>query len=91
MRTLSVLGFAAKNTAVKTIRLYQKTLSLDHGLPKFLYPHGYCKFNPSCSQYAIDAINAFGLIRGGLFAAWRVLRCHPFSRGGLDPIEKINN
>ena len=45
-----------------------------------------CKYHPSCSQYAIDAIRAKGLVRGSLLAAWRVLRCNPWSHGGFDPV-----
>jgi uncharacterized protein len=43
-----------------------------------------CKFHPSCSQYAIDALYKYGLVRGSLKAAWRLLRCHPWSHGGVD-------
>lgn len=43
-----------------------------------------CKYHPSCSQYASDAIRAYGPIRGSLKAAWRILRCNPWSRGGVD-------
>jgi hypothetical protein len=46
---------------------------------------GQCKFHPSCSQYAIDAINKYGAWRGGWKAIKRISRCHPFSRGGFDP------
>jgi putative membrane protein insertion efficiency factor len=44
-----------------------------------------CRYYPSCSEYAVHAIAARGLFRGLLLAAWRVLRCNPFSRGGYDP------
>ena len=43
-----------------------------------------CKFHPSCSQYASDALRKHGLVRGSLKAAWRVLRCNPWSHGGVD-------
>jgi uncharacterized protein len=43
-----------------------------------------CRFHPSCSQYASDALRRYGPIRGGLKAAWRLLRCNPWSRGGVD-------
>lgn len=60
------------------IRLYQATLS----------PHvpGGCRFHPSCSRYAYDAIEVHGAWRGSLLAASRILRCHPFHPGGLDPV-----
>jgi putative membrane protein insertion efficiency factor len=45
---------------------------------------GRCKYHPSCSQYAIDAIDQFGLARGSILAGWRLLRCNPWSHGGVD-------
>ncbi len=45
---------------------------------------GHCKYHPSCSQYAIDAYKEFGLLKGTLLAGWRLLRCNPWSRGGVD-------
>jgi putative membrane protein insertion efficiency factor len=47
-------------------------------------PQGQCKFHPSCSQYAIDAMRKHGLVIGGAKAGWRLLRCNPWSRGGVD-------
>ena len=47
-----------------------------------------CKYHPSCSQYAIDAVRERGLVRGSLLAGWRLLRCNPWSRGGFDPVTK---
>jgi len=52
-------------------------------LRPFLGP-GSCKYHPSCSQYAIDAYREFGLFKGTVLAAWRLLRCNPWSRGGVD-------
>jgi putative membrane protein insertion efficiency factor len=49
-----------------------------------LTPAGTCKYHPSCSQYAVDAFREFGLARGVVLAAWRVLRCNPWSPGGVD-------
>ncbi len=72
---------------IKLIELYQKTLSFDHGFFKFLYPHGYCRFQPSCSQYTIDAIKKKGLIKGMLMGTWRILRCNPWNKGGHDPVK----
>jgi putative membrane protein insertion efficiency factor len=46
-----------------------------------------CKYYPTCSAYAIDAVREFGVLRGLVLAAWRLLRCNPFSHGGYDPVE----
>ncbi|WP_457575192.1 membrane protein insertion efficiency factor YidD [Desulfomarina sp.] len=45
-----------------------------------------CRFFPTCSVYTIQAIEKYGVIKGGLLGIWRILRCHPFSRGGHDPV-----
>lgn len=60
------------------IRLYQLTLSGWLG--------GQCRFYPSCSQYAREAIKVHGAWRGSALAVWRILRCGPFTRGGFDPV-----
>jgi len=49
-----------------------------------LFGPGHCKYHPSCSQYAIDAFREHGLFKGAVLAAWRLLRCNPWSRGGVD-------
>ena len=49
-----------------------------------LVPRGTCKYHPSCSQYALDALREFGLVKGSILAGWRLLRCNPWSRGGVD-------
>ena len=51
-----------------------------------LTPPGTCKFHPTCSQYAIDAFKEVGLVRGGILAGWRLLRCNPWSHGGVDRV-----
>ncbi len=45
-----------------------------------------CRYYPTCSQYAVDAVREYGLIRGGVLAGWRVLRCNPWSHGGIDHV-----
>lgn len=60
------------------IRLYQRLLSPLLGRN--------CRFYPTCSQYAIDAIRTHGVVRGCVYAVWRILRCHPFAPGGYDPV-----
>jgi uncharacterized protein len=62
------------------IGTYQKLLSP-------LMGHG-CRFSPTCSCYAQEAVEKYGVIRGGGLALWRILRCGPWSRGGIDPVEK---
>lgn len=61
------------------IRLYQETFS--HTLPV-----DSCRFFPSCSHYGYQAIYKYGLLKGGLMAIWRILRCNPFNPGGFDPV-----
>lgn len=70
---------AARFVAVLPIKLYQKTLS------PMLGPR--CKYYPSCSEYAVQAIAKFGILRGLVLAVWRLLRCNPWSLGGFDPVE----
>ncbi|KKR91916.1 membrane protein insertion efficiency factor YidD [Candidatus Falkowbacteria bacterium RIFCSPHIGHO2_02_FULL_42_9] len=79
--------FYPRYLAVKILKVYQKTLSFDHGIFKFFYPHGFCRFSPTCSEYAIQAVEKYGLFKGGVKAFWRVLRCNPFNSGGFDPVK----
>ena len=48
-----------------------------------------CRFRPTCSEYASEAVLRHGILRGSALAVWRVLRCHPFARGGLDPVPPV--
>jgi uncharacterized protein len=61
------------------IRFYQRAIS--PGLP------ARCKYHPSCSQYAVDAVRHYGILRGVVLAAWRLLRCNPWSHGGVDFVQ----
>ena len=61
------------------IRLYQSTLART-------LPPNTCRFYPSCSHYGYQAIFKYGAFKGGLMAAWRVIRCNPFNPGGFDPV-----
>lgn len=70
---------AAVRFAVFLVGVYRTAVS------PLLGPH--CRFHPSCSQYAADALKTHGLKTGGLMALGRVARCHPLSRGGYDPVK----
>ena len=60
------------------------------GYQKFISPYikRSCRYAPTCSEYAVEALEKFGFFRGTVLAVWRVLRCNPFSRGGYDPVIK---
>ena len=63
---------------IQLIRIYQRVVS------PFLPPS--CRFIPSCSEYFIQALEKKGVVKGMLLGLWRILRCHPFSEGGYDPV-----
>ncbi|WP_038038466.1 membrane protein insertion efficiency factor YidD [Thermorudis peleae] len=60
------------------IRFYQRWIS--PGLP------AACRYTPTCSEYSYQAIAKYGIIKGGMLAVWRIIRCNPFTRGGYDPV-----
>lgn len=72
-----------KKICIFLISVYQKTLSPALGKS--------CRFTPSCSQYMIDAINEYGVLKGIFMGIKRIIRCNPFSKGGYDPVPKKNN
>jgi uncharacterized protein len=67
---------APRQVALGFVHLYRLTVSPLLG--------NRCKYHPSCSQYALDALRQYGLLRGSILAGWRLLRCNPWSHGGLD-------
>jgi len=69
---------------ITLIELYQKTFSPDTGLNNGKHPHGFCKYYPTCSEYAKQSIGKHGALKGSFKAVWRILRCNPFSKGGVD-------
>ena len=71
---------AVRTALVAPIRLYQRVIS--PALPQ------RCKYYPTCSEYAVQAIRSYGIARGLVLALWRVLRCNPWSHGGVDPVEQ---
>jgi putative membrane protein insertion efficiency factor len=62
--------------ALGLVHAYRWTLSPLFG--------GRCKYHPSCSQYALDALRQYGFVKGSILAGWRLLRCNPWSHGGVD-------
>ncbi len=68
-----------REAAVAPLRAYQRLIS------PVLGPR--CRYAPSCSDYAVQAIREFGILRGLVLAGWRLLRCNPFSHGGFDPLD----
>jgi putative membrane protein insertion efficiency factor len=73
------LGNIPRFLLLLPIRAYQATFSR-------ALPADTCRFYPTCSHYGYQAIYKYGAVKGGLMAAWRVLRCNPFNRGGFDPV-----
>lgn len=76
----------AQFIALRLVRLYQVTLSLDHGIFKNVFPYGYCRFHPTCSEYTYQAITKYGVVKGGWLGFKRLLHCHPWNPGGDDPL-----
>jgi putative membrane protein insertion efficiency factor len=70
---------AARTIATAPVRLYQRAIS--PAMP------ARCKYYPSCSEYAVQAVRRYGVLRGVVLAAWRLLRCNPWSHGGVDFVE----
>lgn len=68
-----------RRIATAPVRFYQRLIS--PGLP------ARCKYYPSCSEYAVQAVGRYGILRGVVLAAWRLLRCNPWSHGGVDFVE----
>jgi uncharacterized protein len=71
-------GRIARAVAIAPIVLYQRLIS--PAIPR------RCKYEPTCSRYAVEAVREFGVLRGPVLAAWRLLRCNPWSYGGYDPV-----
>lgn len=78
MAVLRALAGAVRAVLVAPILLYQRVVS--PGLPRT------CKYEPTCSHYAVEAIRTEGAVRGVILGTWRLLRCNPWSHGGYDPV-----
>lgn len=67
-----------KKLVIKMIIFYQKYLSV--------LKRPCCRFTPTCSRYALEAVRRFGVMKGIMLAFWRIIRCNPFCKGGFDPV-----
>jgi putative membrane protein insertion efficiency factor len=72
-----------KRLLISILHFYKKAISP-------LLPNA-CKYTPTCSEYAMEAIEKHGVLKGSVLAIWRILRCNPFSRGGYDPVPEPHN
>jgi hypothetical protein len=78
-RLLDLVRRGARAIVVMPIVLYQRLIS--PAIPR------RCKYEPTCSRYAVEAVRRYGILRGLVLAGWRLLRCNPWSYGGYDPVE----
>jgi putative membrane protein insertion efficiency factor len=77
-KVFSFLLLLPRNCAVVVLRAYRSVISPLYG--------DVCRYYPSCSRYTLEAIQEYGVIRGSALGAWRILRCHPWSPGGVDDV-----
>jgi len=78
-KNINIISEAGKKVLIFILRMYKR-------FPSRILPHS-CRFYPTCSMYAIEAIEKYGIFKGGLMAILRILRCNPFSKGGYDPVK----
>jgi uncharacterized protein len=77
-----------KRLVLKAIIFYQRFLNFNSLLTKHLFSSGSaCRFRPTCSNYCYQAVERYGILKGGLRCLERIVRCHPFSKGGWDPLK----
>ena len=67
-----------KKIVIRLIQIYRKYISPIKGTK--------CPYYPTCSEYGLEAVERYGALKGSLLAAWRIIRCNPFSKGGYDPV-----
>ena len=78
-----------KRIILRAIRFYQRYLSFDTGILKYLFlTDKACRFTPSCSEYTYQAVERYGIIAGLWLGFRRILLCHPWSKGGFDPVPR---
>ena len=82
-------NYLVKKLLISLIGFYQKTLSPDHGWFKARYPYGYCRYYPSCSEYAKQSLKTHGVAKGMWLALKRVAKCNPWSEPAADPVPEL--
>jgi len=76
-----------RNLVLFLIRFYQRYIGGASGLLKIIWvSEKVCRFLPTCSQYTYEAIERYGILKGSFLGVKRIIRCHPFSKGGVDPV-----
>ena len=80
-----------KSFVLSAIRFYQRYLSFDTGILRYLFlTDRACRFTPTCSEYTYQAVERYGIIDGLWLSLRRIIRCHPWSKGGADPVPPRN-
>ena len=85
-KVLEALFYLPRLPFLSVIWMYQKTLSPDHGPLAPIFPNGYCKFYPSCSEYGRISYEEHGVVKGTILTSYRILRCNPWTEGGHDHV-----
>jgi putative membrane protein insertion efficiency factor len=80
MRALWVVALLPRNACVVVLRVYRAVISPLYG--------NVCRYHPSCSRYALEAIQQYGVVRGTAMGAWRIGRCNPWAAGGIDDVRE---
>ena len=75
---------------INLIALYQKSLSPDHSWVAGFYPHGFCRYAPTCSEYVKQALLQHGILKGALLSVKRISKCNPYAGFGYDPVPERN-
>ena len=88
-RILLAIWLLPRTIAIAAISLYQATLSPDHGLLKPLHPYGFCRHEPTCSEYAKKMLRERGLVIGMSLGIWRILHCAPWTKPDDAKIRKV--
>ncbi|PIS23227.1 membrane protein insertion efficiency factor YidD [candidate division WWE3 bacterium CG08_land_8_20_14_0_20_40_13] len=78
-----------KKFVVFLIGLYQKLLSFETGIPSLFFRVKICRFTPTCSEYAKGAVKKYGVTKGIEMSLRRISKCHPWNRGGYDPVGPV--